>query len=120
MIENNMTIICVLIMIFDAFLSAFSQILLKKSASVEHGNVVKEYLNVRVITAYIIFAFVLVANAFAYQGISYKYGAVIGASSYIFVMILSKLILKELITSRIILGNILIVVGIIVYSSNLF
>lgn len=120
MTKNNMTIICILIMIFDAFLSAFSQILLKKSASVRHENVVREYLNVRVISAYIIFAFVLIANAFAYQGISYKYGAVIGASSYIFVMILSKLLLKELITRRIILGNIIIVLGIAVYSSNLF
>lgn len=120
MIKNNMTIICILVMIFNAFLSAFSQILLKKSASSKHETVIKEYLNVRVISAYVIFAFVLVANAFAYQGISYKYGAVIGATSYIFVMILSRLLLKELITSRIIWGNIIIILGIVVYSSNLF
>lgn len=114
------TIICLVVMIVNAFLSAFSQVLLKQSANKEHRSGLKEYLNVHVITAYIIFAFVLVSNAFAYQGIAYKYGSVIGASSYIFLMILSKLILKEKITKKVLLGNLIIMVGMLIYSSNLF
>lgn len=112
--------ICLVVMLVNAFLSAFSQVLLKQSANKEHKSMIQEYLNVRVITSYIILAYTLVSNAFAYQGISYKYGSVIGASSYIFLMILSKLILKEKITKKVLLGNIIIMFGMLVYSSNLF
>ena len=110
------SIICLAVMIINAFLSAFSQILLKKSANKEYDNRINEYLNVRVIIAYLIFAFVLVSNAFAYQGISYKYGSVIGASSYLFLMILSKLILKEKITKKVLSGNLIIMLGMLIYS----
>lgn len=114
------TTICLVVMIVNAFLAAFSQVLLKKSANKGYESRVREYLNIYVITAYIIFAFVLVSNSFAYQGIAYKYGSVIGASSYIFLMILSKLILKEKITKKIVLGNLIIALGMLIYSSDLF
>ena len=114
------TLLCFVVMVVNAFLSAFSQVLLKQSADKQYENTIREYLNVRVIVAYIIFAFVLVSNAFAYQGIAYKYGSVIGASSYLFLMILSRLILKEKITKKVLLGNLIIVFGMIIYSSNLF
>ena len=93
--DKIFTIICIAVMIVNAFLSAFSQVLLKQSANKKYSSGLREFLNFHVITAYIIFAFVLVSNAFAYQGIAYKYGSVIGASSYVFLMVLSKLILKE-------------------------
>ena len=118
--DTYFTILCLVVMIVNAFLSAFSQVLLKQSANKQYESSIREYLNVRVITAYAIFAFVLVSNAFAYQGIAYKYGSVIGASSYLFLMILSKLILKEKITKKVLLGNLIIMFGMLVYSSNLF
>jgi len=114
------TIICCVVMIVNAFLSAFSQVLLKQSANREYKSSIYEYLNIRVITAYVIFAIVLVSNAFAYQGIAYKYGSIIGASSYIFLMLLSKVILKEKITKKVLMGNIIIMMGMLIYSSNLF
>ena len=118
--NTDFTTVCLVIMVVNAFLSAFSQILLKQSANREHATSIGEYLNIHVISAYIIFAVVLVSNAFAYQGIAYKYGSVIGASSYLFLMILSKVILKEKITKKVILGNLIIMFGMFIYSSNLF
>lgn len=120
MSSSVFSIVCLTVMLVNAFLSAFSQILLKQSANKEHKKLIDEYLNVRVISAYIILAFTLVSNAFAYQGIAYKYGSVIGASSYIFLMILSRLILKEKITKQVLLGNAIIMFGMFIYSSNLF
>lgn len=120
MSNSFFSVICLVVMLVNAFLSAFSQILLKQSANKEHKRAIDEYLNVRVIAAYVILAYTLVSNAFAYQGIAYKYGSVIGASSYIFLMILSKLILKEKITKKVLLGNLIIMFGMFIYSSNLF
>ena len=118
--SSSFSLICVGIMIINAFLSAFSQILLKRSTMVKHKNGLYEYLNYRVIIAYGIYVIVLLTNAFAYKGIAYKYGSIIGATSYIFLMLLSVIILKEKISKKVLLGNLLIVVGMIVYSSNLF
>lgn len=120
MTDSQFVFICLVIMIVNAFLSAFSQILLKKSTMVSHENAVREYLNWRVIIAYGIYVLVLLTNAFAYQGIAYKYGSIIGASSYVFLMILSRFILKEKLCKKVIIGNGLIIFGMIIYSSNLF
>lgn len=120
MTNSYFTVLCVGIMIVNAFFSAFSQILLKKSTMVSHENMIREYLNWRVIIAYGIFVLVLLTNAYAFQGIEYKYGSIIGALTYIFLMILSKIILKERISKKVIIGNMMIITGILIYSSNLF
>ncbi len=109
-------IICVGIMMVNALLSACSQILLKKSSLDKHSSLWKEYINWRVMTAYLIYAYVLLSNAYAYQGVAYKYGSMIGAASYFFLMLLSKLILKETISHKTIIGNAIIIAGMIVYS----
>lgn len=113
------TVICVLVMLVNAFLSALSQILLKKSTLVNHKSRIKEYLNVRVITAYGIFAVVLLGNAVAFKGIEYKYGSILGATSYIFLMILSKIFLKDKLSRKVIIGNGIIILGMIIYSANI-
>lgn len=107
---------CAFIMVINAFFSAFSQILLKKSAMRKHKSTLYEYLNGYVVTAYVIFVFVLFSNAYAYTGVDYKYGSILGSFSYFFVMILSRIILKEKITKNILLGNLLIILGVIIYS----
>lgn len=107
---------CVILMIVNQFFSAFSQILLKKSTMVPHKNQIREYLNWRVILAYGIFFAVLLLNSFAYQGIPYKYGSVLGVTSYLFLMLLSRLLLKEKIKRNVLVGNLIIIMGIILYS----
>ena len=97
------------------FFSAISQIMLKKSANLQHKSWIYEYLNRRVILAYFIFFAVLLVNTFAYTHMDMKYGAVIDGLTYTFVMVMSFLLLKEQFTKAKLLGNLLIVVGVIVY-----
>ncbi len=116
MTELEFTWLCTGMMLVNQFFSAFSQILLKKSAMADHKSSLGEYLNIRVMTAYGIFVAVLFLNSFAYKGIPYKYGSVFGVTSYVFLMILSKVLLKEKIEKNVLLGNFIIIAGIIVYS----
>ena len=93
--------------------SAVSQILLKQSANQEHESTLKEYLNWRVITAYLIFGAVLLVNTYAYTQVELKYGPVLDTFTYVFVLILSWLVLKEKITRGKLIGNLLIVAGVL-------
>ena len=45
-----------------------------------------------------------------------RYGPVIDTAAYVFVLILSRLILKEKITKGKILGNLIIITGILIYT----
>ena len=104
-----------LLLTFSVFVASCSQILLKKSANEEHKSLLKEYLNVRVILGYgLLFASTII-TIIAFKGIDFKNGPIIENAGYIFVMILSYFFLKEKITKRMILGNILILIGIIVF-----
>ena len=99
------------LMFAGTFFSAISQILLKQSANKEYSHPILEYLNWRVILSYGIFAAVLLLNTYAYTRVDMKYGAVIDTCSYVFVMLLSWVILKEKMTKKKILGNLLIMTG---------
>lgn len=96
--------------------SAVSQILLKQSANQKHESALKEYLNWRVIVAYLIFGSVLLANTYAYTQVEMKYGSVLDTLTYVFVLILSWMVLKERITKGKLAGNLIIVVGILIYT----
>lgn len=103
------------ILIFSVFIASVSQILLKISARKEHSSLIREYVNAYVITGY---AFLFISTIFtiiAFQGLSYKNGPLIESSGYIFVMLLSRIILKEKMTKRKIIGNLLILCGILIY-----
>lgn len=106
--------IYVLLMVGAALLAAVSQILLKLSAKKEHRGLIQEYLNGYVICGYGMLAASLLMNLWAYQGVEYRFGPVINASSYVFVMFLGRLFLREKITWKKFLGNVLIVVGILI------
>lgn len=105
-----------MIMFSMTFFTAFSQVLLKKSTSKEYKHPIYEYLNWRVILAYAIFFGVLLVNTYAYTQVDMKYGSVIDAFSYVFVLLLSYGLLQEKVTKGKIIGNALIVVGIVVYT----
>ena len=106
----------VLIMVFSGVLSAFSQILLKKSAQTERQSVVREYLNPYVIGGYLITVTCMLLVIIAYRGLPFKYGSILESLSYLYIMILSKVFLKEKLTKRKIAGNIIIVTGVIIFS----
>ena len=51
----------------------------------------------------------------AFKGLDYKNGPIIESVGYVFVMVLSSIILKEKITKKKIAGNLLILLGILVF-----
>lgn len=105
-----------LLMLAGTFFSAISQVLLKQSANITYKNPVREYLNWRVILAYGIFFGVLLLNTFCYTRVDMRYGPVIDTATYVFVLIFSWAILKEKITKGKLIGNIIIVAGILIYT----
>lgn len=105
-----------LIMLAGTFFSAVSQVLLKQSANQTYDNPLREYLNWRVILAYEIFFGVLLLNTWCYTRVDMRFGPVIDTAAYVFVLIFSKLILKEQITKGKLAGNLLIIAGILIYT----
>lgn len=104
-------------MIVSGLITACSQILLKKSANKKYKCVFFEYLNPFVVTSYILYVTVLALNVLIYTGIDYRFGVVINSLAMVFVMIMSRLILKEHITKNRIVGISLIVLGIICFTT---
>ena len=101
-------------MLLSAFLSALSQLLLKMSAKDTHKSKIFEYLNFKVITGYGLLMLTLLINTWAYQGVAYKIGPVINATSYIFVMLLGRFVLSEKLTTKKLIGIIFIIAGILI------
>ena len=103
-------------MVSALIVSAFSQVFLKKSAQKQHTSVLKEYLNVYVIIGYGMMALTTVLTVLAYgRGLDYKNGPVIESLGYVLIMIFSLVFFGEKITKRKLLGNILVIIGIIVF-----
>ena len=105
-----------LLMFAGTFFSAVGQILLKQSAGKKYKSAIFEYLNWRVITAYGISFSVLLLNTYAYTKVDMRYGAVIDTFSFVFVMVLSYLLLKERFNKGQLIGNLIIITGVMVYT----
>jgi len=102
------------------FISSVAQILLKKSAQIKRKNMLDDYLNKMVIGGYLILFAAMCIAIVAYQAVPLKFGAIIESLGYVFVMLLSAVFLKEKITPRKLLGNIIIIAGIVVFSLDMF
>ena len=98
----------ILIMLSGTFFSAVSQILLKQSANIRYENRIREYLNFRVILSYTIYMLILLLNTWCYTKVDMRYGPVIDTAAYF--------ILKEKITKGKIMGNLIIIAGILIYT----
>lgn len=98
-----------------AFLSALSQILLNVSAKKKYDSKIKEYLNPYVISSYGILFLVLVINIYLLKFMGLQEENAVAASTYIFVLILSKIVLGEQITKKKLIGNLIIIAGIWIF-----
>ena len=105
----------ILALLRSVVISAFSQIILKKSASRQHSSLIKEYLNPYVIIGYGMMVLATLCTIFAYSGMQYKNGPVIESLGYILIMFLSLAFFKEPITWKKALGNALVIIGIIIF-----
>ena len=102
-------------LILSVFLATCSQIILKKSSNIQYKSIIREYLNWRVILGYGIMFLSTILTIIAFKTLDYKYGPILESIGYIFMMFLSNIFLKEKITKNKIIGNGLILVGIVVF-----
>lgn len=105
----------ILLLILSVVIASFSQILLKKSAQKKYSSFIREYLNPYVIIGYGMMVLSTIVTILAYHGVEYKNGPVVESLGYILIMILSFLFFKEPITKRKVLGNVLVLLGILVF-----
>jgi len=103
-------------MLIGTFVSSVAQVLLKKEAGKPHGSLIKEYLNPRVVIAYIIFFGATFLSIFAYKVVPLSMGPILEATGYIWVTIFGITIFKEKLNREKVLALVLIVSGIAVYS----
>ena len=103
------------LLFFSVIISQFSQILLKKSAMKKYESIIREYLNPLVVFAYAIFFCGLLIDLFALKKVPVSYIPIIESSGYIFVIILSRIFLKETFSKRKIVAMSTIFVGIAIY-----
>ncbi len=104
----------VLIYLFTPLISAASQLMLKKAADNPAYTGIRFYVNPLVIAAYALFFGCMVANVFALRTLDLTVASVLEASGFLYVMVLGALFLGEKITARKLIGNTLIVLGIVV------
>jgi len=102
--------------LFSVLVASLSQVILKKSAMIHYDTHLKEYLNPYVVGAYFFFFGSSLLTTFAYRGVPLTLGPVLESTGYIYIGILGILILKERLSRRKIIGNILIVLGIFIYA----
>lgn len=105
------------VLLVGVFLSAISQVMLKKAAMRQYSSRLREYLNPLVIFAYTIFVGTTFLGIYAYKGIPLSMGPVLEATSYIYVTIFGVTIFKEKLNWRKLAALLLIVAGIVVYSA---
>ncbi len=100
------------------FVSAVAQVLLKK-ALVEHDRVIDEYLNARVVVAYLMMFASTLMLVFALRVIPVSAAPVIEATSYVYVTIFGVVIFKERVNRRKTAALALILLGIFIYALGL-
>jgi len=108
-------LLSILLALFAVLISSASQILLKKSANNTYDKKIYEYLNVLVITAYFIFFAAMLINVFVLRTVPMNAMPVIETTGYLYVAVLSRILLKEKISKKSIIGLGIILVGIVVF-----
>jgi len=98
------------------FISAISQVMLKKAANRKYESFLEQYLNPLVIIAYMIFFAATLLSVLAYKEIPLSMGPILEATGYFYVTIFGVKIFGETINTKKILGLMMIVLGIIIYS----
>lgn len=104
------------LILIGTFISAVSQVMLKKSAEKTYDSKIQEYMNPLVIGAYMIFVAATFLSIFAYRGIPLSMGGILEATSYIYVTFFGVRIFHEKVNGKKLAALALIICGIVVYS----
>ena len=113
---NSTVFLYSLLLLLGVFISAISQVLLKKAAMKKYISPLQEYLNPQVIFAYVLFVGTTFLSILAYRGIPLNLGPVLETTSYIYVTIFGVFIFHEKVNRQKILALAFIVIGVLVYS----
>lgn len=116
MSDDMMTLIFSGVFLCSVLISSISQILLKKSADKTYDSRLKEYLNPLVIIAYGMFFCSMMITMYCYRYVDVSAGPIFESAGYIFVGVLGYIFLKEKFTAKKIIGMLLIMIGIVVFS----
>ena len=103
-------------LLLGVFISAVSQVMLKKAALKHYDNVLQQYMNPLVIFAYILFVGTTLLAILAYRKIPLSMGPVLEATSYIYVTFFGVKIFGEKLNSKKVLALVLIIAGILISS----
>ena len=114
--DDMMTLIFSGVFLCSVLISSISQILLKKSADKTYDSRLKEYLNPLVIIAYGMFFCSMMITMYCYRYVDVSAGPIFESAGYIFVGVLGYIFLKEKFTAKKIIGMLLIMLGIVIFS----
>lgn len=106
----------IIVWIISVLISSIAQVMLKAEANKEHESRLKEYLNPMVVTAYAIFFLSTFLTMYALKYVPLTYSPIIEPLSYIFVPVIGVLVLKEKLSKRRVLGILIMLVGIMIFS----
>ena len=105
-----------LLAIFNVFIAAVAQMMLKKSASQGYSSVIHEYINPWIIGGYALMGISLLSNIYVMShGVLLKEVGAIGALSYLFVPILAVFCFKEKFSKKQILAIGMILAGSVIF-----
>lgn len=116
MSKEQTTLIFSCVFIGSVLISSISQILLKKSANKTYDSTLKEYLNPLVIIAYGMFFCSMLITMYCYKYVDVSAGPILESAGYIFVAVLGYLFLKEKFTAKKVIGMVVLIAGIALFS----
>ena len=106
----------IVLFLFSVFISAVSQVMLKKAAMRSYDSFLKEYLNPLVVVAYALFFLTTLFGVVCYKVIPVSLGPVLEATSYFYVTAFGAFMFHEKLSVKKVVALFLIVAGIVVYA----
>ena len=116
MSDGQLVLIFSFVFLFSVLISSVSQIMLKKSADRTYDTKLGEYLNPLVTAAYGMFFCSMLITMYCYKFVDVSAGPIYESAGYIFVAVLGYFFLKERFTTKKVIGMLLILAGIALFS----
>lgn len=113
---SGTVIMYVCALLLGVLISSVSQVLLKKAALQPHASVWGEYVNARVIIAYMLFFIATFLSLLAYKGIALSLGQMLETTGYLYITLFGVMLFGEKLNYRKGIALICIIVGVIVYA----
>ena len=105
-----------LVMLVGVFLGSIAQIPLKNSALEKEYSAIRYFINKKTILGYGLMIIASLLSFVAIRNIELKRAAIIETSGYLFVLAISRIVFKEIITRRQYIAALLIIIGILVFN----